>query len=67
MKPSEEPVEIPESVQRGVVVADQVTGNIMTDIVSHDFPALVFVVAKKGLVTSPWMFLCCRITRFWEY
>jgi len=30
IKPSEEPTEIPESVQKGVLVADQVTGNLPT-------------------------------------
>ena len=29
MKPSEEPTEVPESVQKGVIVADQVTGNVL--------------------------------------
>ena len=33
MKPSEEPIEIPESVQRGVIIADQVTGNVITEVV----------------------------------
>ena len=27
MKPTEEPTEIPESIQKGVIVADRVTGN----------------------------------------
>ena len=29
MKPSEEEAEIPESVQKGVIVADQVTGKVL--------------------------------------
>ena len=32
MKPSEEEAEIPESVQKGVVVADQVTGNVFNTV-----------------------------------
>ena len=45
MKPSEEPIEVPESVHRGVVVADQVTGNVIVQ-----FFLLLFVVAEKDLV-----------------
>lgn len=36
IKPSGEPAEIPDSVQKGVLVADQVTGNLLT--LSHDYP-----------------------------